>query len=329
MSKKFITLFLSFFIFLDFSFAKKEDNFSLEGTWTFEFTNNFKSCTLKGDKVVNNSDEDDTYYLILVFSKYKYSGGRIYGYPVIENYQSPSLKSGWQRTNTSVTGDLSHEQPPTGTYYPVVLVTTFEKQILDYLTFPNTFYYKNPTEDTVSSLKSQMDYAQRQMKIYDSLYYSTRGDKTSVIQASREWSNKYYSLKKELISLRYYPDDYKPIHYHIEEKSYSEYAKSTYTPSPSYSYTPSTTYSDPLYSSDYSDYSNSSNSSSGSQMHKVREVCKYCHGTGVDSSKEVTANYAGSSYKPYCATCKEYTYPHYHKNCIICQGSGYTEKWSY
>ena len=265
MSKKFITLFLSFFIFLDFSFAKKDDNFSLEGTWTFEFTNNFKSCTLKGDKVVNNSDEDDTYYLILVFSKYKYSGGRIYGYPVIENYQSASLKSGWQRTNTSVTGDLSHEQPPTGTYYPVVLVTTFEKQILDYLTFPNTFYYKNPTEDTVSSLKSQMDYAQRQMKIYDSLYYSTRGDKTSVIQAS----------------------------------------------------------------SDYSDYSNSSNSSSGSQMHKVREVCKYCHGTGVDSSKEVTANYAGSSYKPYCATCKEYTYPHYHKNCIICQGSGYTEKWSY
>lgn len=75
-------------------------------------------------------------------------------------------------------------------------------------------------------------------------------------------------------------------------------------------------------------YNGGSNSSTGGYGNKeVKEtpeyrVCSTCQGTGYQQGYTSTPYYGGVRVKEYCPVCKRRVYPHTHKPCSRCHGTG-------
>lgn len=61
-----------------------------------------------------------------------------------------------------------------------------------------------------------------------------------------------------------------------------------------------------------------------------REVpCSFCKGSGKDPYPTYAPYYGGERTASWCSICKDYKYPHYHKNCVSCGGTGYKRERVY
>lgn len=82
---------------------------------------------------------------------------------------------------------------------------------------------------------------------------------------------------------------------------------------------------------------NNNNNSSSSNSYgnkKVREttyyeVCSSCHGIGYSQGYTSPPYYGGVKVKKYCQICQQWVYPHVHKRCSRCNGTGKVKRTSY
>ena len=303
--------------------AESPIKIALNGSWSYEFSNNNRYCELKGDKIVNNGKADTTYRLVFFLSTKKYTGGDITGYSVgADSFKT--LESGYMRTNIDVTfTDFSKQQPPSGDYYPVILLLALkngQSGIADYLPFESVLHFHNYIVDEAENLLSQLDASERQTQSYGSSY-----DALSSLADS-------YLLTSQLGHLGYnvyggsgIKDLYPKIETIVDIASIKDVPpkdSSTYT-------TPSSSYYNPDYSyydSSIYDYSAGTSSS----MQTVTETCSFCRGTGKSLYDYVDApRYTGSQPDTYCPICNRTGYAHTHKTCPSCKGTGSVQRLKY
>ena len=148
--------------------AERFDSLSLEGTWSFNFYGR-NSCSVYGERVVNRSRYSRSFILSFFLSKCPYSGGSIIGYEAGRKYYN-YLSADYQYSDIIFAADnFRYEEPPSGVYYPVILVIDEKNGIygvVDFITFRNTLYYRN----------SGYSYARRSHEIYYRAYDSIRDD---------------------------------------------------------------------------------------------------------------------------------------------------------
>lgn len=144
MKKLFIVILQASLLFV--CFAERRNALSLEGPWTYSFSYHNKGCNLRGDRVVNRSSYSRPFRLSLFLSKYPYSGGSIYGYEVGACLYN-TLQNGYQYNDINLDFNyFRNEQPPSGVYYPVILVMEAKNGvygIVDFLTFRDSMYFRN------------------------------------------------------------------------------------------------------------------------------------------------------------------------------------------
>lgn len=68
--------------------------------------------------------------------------------------------------------------------------------------------------------------------------------------------------------------------------------------------------------------SNSINKETKFQENSTSHECSVCHGTGYQQGYTEAPYYGGAKVKKYCSICKRKVYPHAHKPCSRCHGTG-------
>lgn len=314
-----------FMLLLPLFFASAESpiKIALNGSWSYKFYNNNSYCQITGDKIVNNGKDDTSYRLVFFLSTKKYNGGAITGYSVgTELFKT--LESGYMRTDIDVTfTDFTKKQPPTGDYYPVILLLALkngQSGIADYLPFDGVLHFHNYLVDEVEDLLTQLDASERQTQSYGNSYDALSSLADSYIITSQLGHLGYnvyggsgikdlYPKTETIVDIASIKD--------AQPKDTSTYI------------VPGSSYYNPDYSYyDSSIYGNSTSTSSG--MQTVTETCSFCRGTGKSLYDYVDApRYTGSQPDTYCPICNRTGYAHTHKTCPSCKGTGRVQRIKY
>lgn len=191
--------FLLVLFFLTTLYINSEDSVEIiiEGSWSYSFSNNNHSCTLKGDRIVNRGKKDSFFTLAFYLCPEKYSGGSITGYKVGSKIYDV-LETGYQYNDISVTfSDFEKHQPPNGKYYPVVLILGYKNStdgIIDYLTFSNPCTFHNYLIDEVNDLLADLNYSRSQQNYWTN---------STMPYNALSWITETYNLETKLSSMGY------------------------------------------------------------------------------------------------------------------------------
>lgn len=318
--KIFLTAVLNFFIFLGFAFA--QGKVSLEGTWSYSFSNDNRSCRLTGDKIVNSSGRKQSFKVLFGLTTTQYTGlSKVFGFYQVGSKWFDAIDSGWQYNNVVIDcEDFKKSQPMDGVYYPIIILLNLEDgdwHIEDFLTFRSTLSFENKLVAMSSQLLREMNEAEGNKKMWTRKISDRYGDSSYALSQSMEWGRIEREIKMKLFDIGYDFYGGKGIGPMLASPITVPETRSS---SSSYSYTPPSSYDN-----DYS--SGSSGGSSGSGMHKEKVKCNACKGTGKNSLPDYAPRYAGVNDKPWCDVCQKYDYRHSHDYCRQCNGKGWWEKW--
>lgn len=317
---------LAAFIFAALLFraiAENSPSISLEGTWSFSFSYDNKSCTVKGDKIVNHGDSPHFFKVALLLMDSECNGFPVLAYKVGEKSFS-TLSPNYQYTDISFSANgFEKSQPKTGTYYPVIVLLCYkngEYGATSYLTFPRTYYFENKIEDEARDLMRELQNAEEQERYWQMQMFGAPDGGVAAMQLASQYGREKNTIRSKLTAMNY---NYYSRSLRYASTDLIRSYLSIPDPPP-----PSTVAS---YDFDYSSYDDNDYSSSGKSspgMHQEWVRCSSCGGTGVDRFKTWDApRYSSNSPKPWCETCKRYAYSHTHDFCHMCNGKGQWKKW--
>ena len=310
-------------LYLNFSYSENSENLSLEGTWYYQFSSENRTCSVSGDKVVNNSNISSSFKLAFYFVEEPYSGGIVYGYEVGSKFYD-ILNPNYQYTEIYFDcNNFETRQPPTGSYYPVVLLLKFKNSkygIIDYITFP-IYDFKNGFDKEIFSLKNDLQFAKDQKEYWKKEMYAPYVDSFFVANQILEWGNKVRTIERSLSKLGYHDNNFRNYanksiispYDLISDEIYSQSEKDNVPMITDFDY------QNPIYSD-----IGSSNSSSGI---KGKMTCPECNGTGkyLDIKKYDWLGRKLDS-KEYCKICNKIDNPHVHEWCRSCYGTGLIDR---